>query len=146
MIINEARIEFQQVWFQAEDPLTTTKRMLQYLTAGMPEIGSEMFWLLAMNPKRRPICRQRLACGPLVATQVSVEKIFLSIALAEAKSFACLRTQPQGPVQPTLADGRLIFRIREMARLCQVEFADYLIARLDGSDCYSWRENDRRSK
>jgi DNA repair protein RadC len=143
MIINEARLEFQQVWFQAEDPLTTTKRILAYLAAGMPDIDKETFWLLAMNLKRRPICRQRLACGPLVAVQVSVQKVFLSIALAEAKAFACLRTQPNGPAQPTLADSRLAWGLREMSKLCQVEMVDYLIARLDGRDYYSWRETER---
>lgn len=95
------------------------------------------------NPKRRPICRQRLACGPLVAAQVGVQKVFLSIALAEAKAFACLRTQPSGPVQPTLADGRLTWSLREMAKLCHVEFVDYFITRLDGRDYYSWREHER---
>lgn len=143
MIIHEARIQLQPVWFQAEDPLTTTKKMLAYLTASVPEIDQETFWLLAMNPKRRPICRQRLGCSPLVAVQVSVQKVFLSIALAEAKAFACLRTQPSGPAQPSLADSRLAWGLREMSKLCQVEMVDYLIARLDGRDYYSWRETER---
>lgn len=145
MIINEARIQLQPVWFQADDPLSTTRRMLSYLTAGLPEIDQETFWILAMNPKRRPICRQRLACGPLVAVQVSVQKIFLSIALAEAKAFACLRSQPHGPVQPTLADGRLAFNTRTMANLCHVDFVDYFVSRLDGRDYCSWRESGRLS-
>jgi DNA repair protein RadC len=119
--------------------------MLSYLTAGVPEIEQETFWVLAMNPKRRPICRQRLACGPLVAAQVSVQKIFLTIALAEAKALACLRTQAQGVVQPTLADGRLAFNVRAMANLCHVEFVDYLVTRLDGRDYCSWRESGRLS-
>lgn len=143
MIINEARIDFQQVWFQAEDALTTPKRMLAYLTKGVPECDRETFWLLAMNPKRRPICRQRLACGPLVAVQVSVQKVFLTLALAEAKAFACLRTQPTGVPQPTLADGRLAFNLQEMSKLCQIEFVDYFITRLDGNGYYSWRETTR---
>jgi len=143
MLINEARIDFQHVWFQADDTLNTTKRMLAYLTKAVPECGRETFWLLAMNPKRRPICRQRLACGPLVAAQVGVQKIFLSIALAEAKAFACLRTQPEGTAHPTLADGRLIWNLREMAKLCHVEFADYFIMRSDQPSYYSWREAER---
>ncbi len=143
MLINEARIDFQQVWFQADDPLNTAKRMLKYLTKGVPECDKETFWLLAMNPNHRPICRQRLACGPFVAAQVGVTKVFLTVALAEAKAFACLRTQPEGTTQPTLADGRLIWNLREMAKLCHVEFVDYFILRPDQPSYYSWREAER---
>ncbi|MDP3072377.1 MAG: JAB domain-containing protein [Opitutaceae bacterium] len=146
MIAYEASLTYQLVNFDAADPLANTKQMLAYLTKGVPETDNETFWVLAMNPKHRPICRQRLACGPLVATHVGVQKIFLSIALAEAKAFVCLRTQPSGAVQPTLADGRLAFNVREMAKLCQVEFVDYLITRLDARDYYSWRESGKWSE
>ena len=145
MICYEASLTYQLVHFDASDPLTTTKQVLAHMTHGVPETNQETFWILAMNPKRRPICRQRLASGPVVAVHVGVQKIFLSLGLAEAKSFACLRTQPTGSVQPTLADGRLLFQIREMARLCQIEFVDYFIARLDSHRFYSWRESDRRA-
>jgi len=145
MICYEASLTYQLVHFDASDPLATTKQVLAYMTHGVPETDTETFWILAMNPKRRPICRQRLAGGPVVAVHVGVQKIFLSLGLAEAKAFACLRTQPNGSVQPTLADRRLLFQIREMARLCQIEFVDYLIARLDCHRFYSWRENDRRT-
>lgn len=145
MIAYEASLTYQLCHFDAEDPLTTTKQLLSYLTKNVPETDDETFWILTMNPKRRPICRHRLARGPLVAVQVGVTKVFLSIALAEAKSFICLRTQPSGSVNPTLADGRLAWRLNEMSKLCHVEFVDYLIARLDNGAYHSWRESERRA-
>lgn len=146
MISYEASLSYQLVHFDADDPLKTTKQLLAYMCRGVPETDEETFWILAMNPNRRPICRHRLARGPLAAVQVGVQKVFLTVALAEAKAFACLRTESKGVAKPTLADGRLAWHLNEMARLCHIEFVDYLIARLDDShDFYSWREHDRRA-
>jgi len=144
MIINEATLHFQSVWFEADDSLTTTKRLFAYFTAGLPDpLAGESLWLLCMNPKHRPICRICLKTGPLVAARTSVREVFRAAVLAEASAIACLRTQSEGEVQPGLADGRLLWNLREMAKLTNLEFIDYFITRLDGSDYYSYQEHAR---
>lgn len=145
MRINEARLNFQLVHFDADDRLATTRQLLNYLTTGVPEIGTESFWIVAMNPNRRPICRMRIKTGVLVATQCLVPDVFLALLLAEAKSFACLRTQPEGPVRPNLADGRLLWNLKETAGLMNLDFVDYFIARLGSAAYYSWHEHDRHA-
>ena len=145
MQINEARLNFQVVHFDAADRLANTRQLLTYLTAGLPDSTPESFWIVAMNPNRRPICRSRIKTGVLVATQCLVPDVFLSLLLAEAKSFACLRTQPDGVVRPNLADGRLLWNLNETAKLMNIEFVDYLIARLGAEQYYSWREHDRHA-
>ncbi|MBW8782583.1 MAG: hypothetical protein JF599_11950 [Verrucomicrobia bacterium] len=140
----EARINYQAVWFEAADRLATTHQLLRYLGNGIADKAEESFWIVCMNPNRRPICRTRLKTGVLVATRVQVREVFLALLLAEAGSFACLRTQPTGPVTPNLADGRLGWNLRETARLMNIEFADYLITKLDGGEYHSWRESERR--
>lgn len=140
MIAYEASLTYQLVQFEAADPLATPRQMLAFLTKDVLETPQESFWLLAMNPKHRPICRQRIASGPCVTVHVNVLKVFLGIALAEAKAFACLRLQPGGSVIPNLADGRLLFDLQEMSRLCHVEFVDYLIACLDAREFHSCRK------
>jgi DNA repair protein RadC len=143
MQVNEAMINYQVLWFEAGDRLTTTRQLLTYLTAGIPDTGEETFWIACMNPKHRPICRTRLKTGVLVASRVLVRDVFLALLLAEASAFACLRTQPSGAVQPNLADGRLLWNLRETARLMNLELVDYFIARLGGGGYHSWREHDR---
>ena len=145
MQINEARLNFQLVHFDADDRLASTQQLLRYLTAGLPEGAPESFWIVAMNPNRRPISRMRIKTGVLVACQCLVPDVFLALLLAEAKSFACLRTQAEGPALPSLADGRLLWNLKETAKLMNIEFVDYFIARLGGAGHYSWRENDRNA-
>lgn len=145
MQINEARLNFQLVHFDADDRLANTQQLLRYLTAGLPDASVESFWIVAMNPNRRPICRMRIKTGVLVACQCLVPDVFLALLLAEAKSFACLRTQPEGPARPSLADGRLLWILKESAKLMNIEFVDYLIARLGSPAYYSWREHDRHA-
>jgi DNA repair protein RadC len=143
MQINEARLNFQLVHFDADDRLATTQQLLRYLTAGLPDMAPESFWIVAMNPNRRPICRTRIKTGVLVACQCLIPDVFLALLLAEAKSFACLRTQPEGVARPNLADGRLLWNLKETAKLMNIEFVDYFIARSGSGTYYSWREHDR---
>jgi hypothetical protein len=75
-----------------------------------------MFWVLAMNPNRWPICRTRIAQGALITTRIQVRDVFLPLLLAEAKSFAILRTQPNGNVRLNLADRRLLYLLRQTSR------------------------------
>jgi hypothetical protein len=71
MLIHEARLNFPLVRFGDEEPLTTTRRLLAYVAEGVTEAVDETFWLVCMNPRRRPICRLRLRSGPLVAATVN---------------------------------------------------------------------------
>ena len=138
-------LHHQVLCFDAADRLATTKQLLAYLTVGVPDTGGESFWIACLNPNRRPICRTRIKTGPLVAARVSISVVFLALLLAEAKSFACLRLQPDGVIQPGLADGRLLWNLCETARLMNIEFIDYLIAPTAGRGYHSWRENERHA-
>lgn len=145
MLVHEATLNFQLVHYGEDEPLTTTKRLLAYLTQGLPDSTEESFWIVCMNPKRRPICRLRLGTGPLVVTRVGVRQIFHAALLAEARAFACLRTASEPVPQSSPADGRLIFGLSETANHMGIELADYLIAKLDTLDYHSWREHGHRA-
>jgi DNA repair protein RadC len=144
MHINEATLAYQVLTFDAADRLATTRQLLAYLTAGVPDTGEESFWIACLNPNRRPICRTRIKIGPMVASRVTMRDVFLPLLLAEAKAFACLRLHPESELEPKLNDGRLLWNLRETARLMNIELVDYLIASLDGRAYHSWREHDRR--
>ncbi len=116
----------QLLHIEADDRLDTTKQLVKYLSAGIPDTDAESFFIACMNPKRRPICRMHIKTGLLVASRIATADVFLPLLLSEAKTFACLRTHPVGPVQPTLADGRLLYNLRETGEI------------------HSWREHDHR--
>ncbi len=136
-------LHHQVLHIDAADRLATTRQLVTYLTAGTPETREETFWIACLNPNRRPICRTRIKAGVLVAARVGMREVFLPLLLAEARAFACLRTQPEGTAQPGMADVRLIWTLRETARLMNIEFVDYLIVPANGRGCYSWRERAR---
>jgi len=146
MQVCEASIVHQLLHIEAADRLESTKQLLHYLAAGLPESDEESFFIASMNPKRRPICRTHIKTGVLVASRISTADVFLPLLLAEAKTFACLRTQPVGAVRPSLADGRLLWNLREAGKMIGIQLVDYLITRLDSDEIYSWRESDHRRK
>ncbi len=145
MIVHEAVMGFQLVHYGEEEPLTSTKKILAYATDGVAESDEEEFWVVFMNPKRRPICRLRLKAGPLIASQVFPREVIHAVLQLEARAFACLRSAVDAPIRPNLADGRLLYGLRECARHLNLELVDYLVARLDGSEYHSWREAERRT-
>ena len=96
-----------------------------------------------MNPKRRPICRMRMAAGPCVSATVGVRQVIRAMLLSEAMAVACLRTEPNRAPRPNLADARLLWTLRETTRLMNMDLVDYLVARLDGPEYHSSREHER---
>lgn len=143
MIVHEATLQFQLVRYGEEEPLTTTKRLLAYLTQGVADGPEESFWLVCMNPKRRPICRIRMGTGVCITTRVGVRDIVRATLLVEARSIACLRTETGGLPRPNLADGRLLWRLRETTQHMDIELADYFVACVGTLDYHSWREHER---
>src|SRR5947208_1911382 len=83
MIVHEATLNFQLVHYGDEEPLTSTKRILNYLTDDVAESADEEFWVVFMNPKRRPICRLRLKSGPLIASQVMPREVIHAVLQLE---------------------------------------------------------------
>jgi DNA repair protein RadC len=143
MIVHEATLNFQLVRYGDDEPLTNTKRLLAYLSDGIAEDMHESFWIVCMNPKRRAICRMRMAAGPCVAATVGVRQIIRAMILSEAMAVACLRTEHASVPRPNLADARLLWTLRETTRHMNMELVDYFVARLDSLDYHSWREHER---
>lgn len=143
MIVHEATLNFQLIRYGDDEPLTTTKRLLAYLTAGIAGDPHESFWIVCMNPKRRPICRMRLAAGPCVAATVGVRQVIRAMILSEAMAVACLRTERTAIPRPNLADARLLWTLRETTKLMNMDLVDYFVARLDSPEYHSWREHQR---
>ena len=145
MIVHEAVLHFQLARYGDDEPLTTTSRLLHYLIAGIAQAPHECFWIVCMNPKRRAICRLRLAEGPCVTCSIGVRQIIRAMLLADAMAVACLRTET-GPIpRPNLADGRLLWALRETTRHMNLDFVDYFVAKVDTLDYHSWREHERPS-
>jgi DNA repair protein RadC len=142
MLVHEATLNFQLVRYGDEEPLTTTKRLLAYLTEGIAEDPHESFWIVCLNPKRRPICRMRMAAGPCVAATVGVRQIIRAMILSEAMAVACLRAERALIPRPNLADARLLWTLRETTRLMNMELVDYFVAKLDSPAYHSWREHE----
>jgi DNA repair protein RadC len=143
MIVHEASLNFQLIRYGDDEPLTTTKRLLAYLTDGVADDPHECFWIVCMNPKRRPICRMRMAAGLCVAATIGVRQVIRAMILSDAMAVACLRTERASVPQPNLADDRLLWTLRETTRLMNMELVDYLVARLDSPAYHSWREHDQ---
>ncbi len=142
MIVHEACLNFQLVRYGDDEPLTTTKLLLAYLTNGIADDPHESFWIACMDPKRRPICRMRMAAGPQVAATVGVRQVIRAMILSEAMAVACLRTERTAITRPNLADARLLWTLRETTRLMNMDLVDYFVARLNTPKYHSWRENE----
>lgn len=95
-----------------------------------------------MNPKRRHLSRQ--AGGrTLRDVQHWGRQIIRAMLLADAMAVACLRTETGPAPKPNLADGRLLWALRETTRYMNMELIDYFVARLGSLDYHSWREHER---
>ena len=56
---------------------------------------------------------------------------------------ACLNASRGVAPRPNLADGRLLWRLRETTQHMDIELADYFVACVGTLDYHSWREHER---
>jgi hypothetical protein len=57
-----------------------------------------------------------MAEGPCVTCTIGVRQIIRAMLLADAMAVACLRTEVDSIPRPNLADGRLLWALRETTR------------------------------
>lgn len=145
MKLAEAYLPIPAPRLDQNQPLFTPERIIAYLNAGILEDNQasleESFWFIGMTQDRRPLIRQRLKLGHLVAARVSAREIFEAAFLAGARAIVCVRVQYSDAVRPGLADGRLLWNLHEAARYLDLLLVDYLITQLDGCVYYSYQEH-----
>lgn len=102
----------------------------------------EVFGVLCLTTKHRPLAWHELSRGTLDATLVHAREVFKVAFLANAAAIVIAHNHPSGDSEPSGDDVSITRRLSEAGKLLGVELLDHLIIGHDGR-YYSFSEAGR---
>lgn len=101
---------------------------------------SELFVMLALDTKKRPIGCFMVSQGSLNGTIVEPREVFQRAILVNADSIVVAHNHPSGEVIPSFKDMDATRVLKEAGELLRIELVDHIIIGENGK-YYSFREN-----
>ena len=120
-------------------PVDSPKRAAEFLTEVLADYDREVFCVVALDNKLRPININIASMGTLNAAMVHPREIFKSVVLSNAASIMLLHNHPSGDVSPSSPDFDVTKKLVEAGKLMGIPVIDHLIIGGMNGDIYSFR-------
>lgn len=107
--------------------ITSSKHAYDLLKSDLTDIPHEEFWIILLNRGNRVIKKQQISSGGVSGT-VADPKIIFKFALDElACGIILSHNHPSGNLNASVADHDLTRKLKEGARLLDIQILDHLI-------------------
>lgn len=121
-------------------PVDSPKRAAEFLTEVLADYDREVFCVVALDNKLRPININIASMGTLNAAMVHPREIFKSVVLSNAASMMLAHNHPGGNPFPSREDVETTDRLSKLGLMMDIPVMDHVITGKDGR-YYSFREN-----
>ncbi len=119
------------------------QNIYEYLCNDMARMNQEELHILILNTRMMLVHDQKLTVGTLNESIAHPRDIFRCAIQHNAHAFILAHNHPSGDPSPSEADRQLTRRIREIAQLMKIDFADHIIIgapRAGAKPYFSFRE------
>jgi DNA repair protein RadC len=123
--LGRRRMEFRSQ--QTIQKITCSQDAFFILQAQLVDLPHEEFWFLHLNRGSRLIKMERLSIGGVSGTLVDVRLVIKSALEHRSSSLILAHNHPSGNLQPSQSDRSITYKIRDAARLFDIQIADHLI-------------------
>jgi len=128
MRIYNATIHYHLVQEGYQEVLSTAERVVQYMTGAFDEAPvAEMFYVVCLNRKNRPLGRHRVTIGTATAALAHPREVFRIAILASASAIVCVHNHPSGDPAPSSADVQITHLLREASKTIEISMLDHVI-------------------
>ena len=128
MQVFEASIQYSLVRHGSDEPLNTPQKIVQYMDGAFADSPlQESFYVICLNRKHRPLCRNRITLGIATATLVHPREVFRIAVLASATAIICVHNHPSGDPAPSAADLAMTRQLRDAGQVMGIEMIDHLV-------------------
>lgn len=87
----------------------------------------EVFHVILLNQKNRPLGRIVVTIGAVGSTLVHPREVFRPAIIAGASSIVCTHNHPSGDPAPSAPDIRMTRQLREAAQTVEIAMLDHII-------------------
>jgi DNA repair protein RadC len=146
MRVFECKLSYSLVSLGEEVQLNRPDKVADYLRSAFDENPlQEAFYCVYFDRKNHPLGRHLITLGTIDATLVSCREVFRGAILAGACALVVAHNHPSGDPAPSAADINVTRKLREAAKILEIELLDHVIvghaeADLNRRGVYSFRE------
>ena len=128
MRIYNATIHYHLVQEGYQEVLSTAERVVQYMTGAFDEAPvAEMFYVICLNRKNRPLGRHRVTIGTATAALAHPREVYRIAILASASAIVCVHNHPSGDPAPRSADVQITHLLRQASKTVEISMLDHVI-------------------
>ena len=146
MRVYEAKMVYSLISLGEEVCLDRPAKIADYLRSAFDENPmQEAFYCVYLDRKNHPLGRHLITLGTATSTLVSPREVFRGAIVAGAVAICVAHNHPSGDPSPSQADIQVTRKLREAARILEIEMLDHVVvgdAKADpqGRGFYSFRE------
>lgn len=128
MRVYEMKIQYHLVQEGPAEVLSRSEKIVQYMEGAFDEAPVvEMFYVVCLNRKNRPIARHRVTVGTATAALAHPREVFRAAILASAAAIVCVHNHPSGDPSPSAADLQITNLLREASKTVEISLLDHVI-------------------
>lgn len=107
--------------------ITASRDVYEYAAPWMQDLPHEEFYVILLNRANKVIGHRQISSGGVSGTVVDVKLIFKEALQALASGIVALHNHPSGNLKPSEADIKLTRKIKDAAKLLDIQLLDHLI-------------------
>ncbi len=146
MRVYEAKIQYHLVQEGPQEVLNRAEKIVEYMQGAFDEAPvAEMFYVVCLTRKNRPLGRHRVTVGTATSALAHPREVFRVAILASAAAIVCVHNHPSGDPGPSAADLSITKLLREASKTVEIDLLDHVIIGTKDDDplgrgYYSFRE------
>jgi DNA repair protein RadC len=128
MRIYDAKIQYHLVQEGPQEVLNTAEKIVGYMAGAFDEAPvAEMFYVVCLSRKNRPLGRHRVTVGTATAALAHPREVFRAAILANACAIVCVHNHPSGDPVPSGPDLTLTRILKDASKTIEIEMLDHVI-------------------
>jgi DNA repair protein RadC len=146
MRVYEAKIQYCLVQEGPQEILNRAEKIVEYMQGAFDEAPvAEMFYVVCLTRKNRPLGRHRVTVGTATSALAHPREVFRAAILASAAAIVCVHNHPSGDPGPSAADLSITKLLQEASKTVEIDLLDHVIIGTKDDDplgrgYYSFRE------
>ena len=128
MRVYDCKLSYSLVSLGEEIQLNRPEKVAEYLNSAFEEHPlQEAFYCVDLDRKNHPLGRHLITLGTVDSTLVSCREVFRGAILAGCSSLVVAHNHPSGDPAPSAADLHVTRKLREAAKILEIELLDHVI-------------------
>jgi DNA repair protein RadC len=128
MRVFECKLSYSLVSLGEEIQLNRAEKVAEYLRSAFDENPmQEAFYCVYLDRKNHPLGRHLITLGTVDSTLVSCREVFRGAIIAGCAAFVVSHNHPSGDPAPSAQDMVVTRKLRDAAKILDVELLDHVI-------------------